>query len=90
VFGSSANPLRGDPRLDNQKPSYRFLGDLDTVSLRLLKTLRKYPVPGFGVRLGADSLMQAVWVRHIPVPFHLLTPVRRVSSSAFLPAWPGR
>ena len=74
VFGSSANPLRGDPRLDNQKPSYRFLGDLDTVSLRLLKTLRKYPVPGFGVRLGADSLMQPYGFDIFQFPSTFFTP----------------
>ena len=74
TFGRSANTLRGDPRLDVQKPSYRFLGDLDTVSMKLLKAVKKYPVPGFGVRLGADSLMQPYGFDIFQFPSTFFTP----------------
>ena len=57
-FARTDNPLMGDPRLGTQRSNYRFLGDLDTVSLRTSKSLRRVPVPGFSARYGVDSLIQ--------------------------------
>ena len=73
-FGRAAGPIRGDPRLEAAKSSYRFLGDLDTVSLRSLRALKKIPVPGFSVRLGPDSLIQPYGYEIFQFPSSFFTP----------------
>lgn len=57
-FGRAENPLIGDPRLGVQRSNYRFLGDLDTATIRTLRTVKRIPVPGFSARYGVDSLIQ--------------------------------
>ncbi|MEW6512313.1 MAG: SLBB domain-containing protein, partial [Bacteroidota bacterium] len=60
LLGRGDQQLRSDPRLGAHRPSYIFLGDLDTLvaGKRLPKARQRIPVPGFEARYGVDSLLQ--------------------------------
>ncbi|HTY60513.1 MAG TPA: SLBB domain-containing protein [Bacteroidota bacterium] len=73
-FGTRANPLLGDPRLEARTPAYRFLGDLDTATLRMFRPVKRSPVPGFAHRYGVDSLIQPYGYDIFQFPSTFFTP----------------
>ncbi len=73
-FGRGTSVLKGDPRLEAQRSTYRFLGDLDTSAQRLQKPIKRIPVPGFASRMGADSLLQPFGSEIFQFPSSFFTP----------------